>query len=596
MYAVVTLLYDASYIPGALVLAVALRKILSQGYSSIELAVLIDELKFSKYQIELLLELYDTLVPVQTVTSTLVDKLANDLGRPELASTFTKIALWNLPYEKVLYLDSDTLPEWESESTILELFRLQFARNKILAVPDSGFPDIFNSGVFMLQPNKVDYENLVELVIQSQNGDTGVSFDGADQGLLNQYFNPQPNWVLDVLSGPCGSGSSSTPLDSSRTSEIILGAKSTTDLVSTNWIKLPFLYNVTPSAQYEYLPAYKYFSDGGYPSAAGPLKKLEREPLAETSARDTLSRYRNTASNYFKGGKQIKLMHFIGPYKPWFSKDVEPVHNKWWDLWHEYYSGKSIDSVVFWEKAASNLAQEELVDLYFKKGKELGSRTRPPQTEIKEEKREYIPPGETKSVPAVSDPQNLCDPENYQKIESKIPPTKDSLWDATREAPPISKDVHKSGFEAINSFQNTWDKPEKDIEIDEDEVVPPYNFNYEQDDFSQPPPPPPPLPVKNLHREYVEPERVFSDSVEFSLSVSKLTLEEEEEEVKETLEDEKEEEEINAIEEKDEEEERRREHENDEIPYYINSNQNFGKIFPWEFRENTPPERSFDDF
>ena len=77
------------------------------------------------------------------------------------------------------------------------------------AVPDIGWPDCFNSGMMVLNPNMGDYFSLLALAQR------GISFDGADQGLLNMHFR--------------------------------------------DWERLSFAYNCTPSGNYQYVPAYRHF-------------------------------------------------------------------------------------------------------------------------------------------------------------------------------------------------------------------------------------------------------------------------------------------------------------------------------------------------
>ncbi|KAF8001366.1 hypothetical protein HF325_003867 [Metschnikowia pulcherrima] len=192
MNAVATLLYDEKYLPGALVLGHVLRKIRQKD---VEMVILIDLAAFKDWQLDLLRETWDKLIDTKVLESLLRHKLEHDLKRPELAKTYTKIELWNLPYEKVLYLDADVLP-LEGENPVTNLLKLDFPKGKILAAPDAGFPDIFNSGVFALIPNQTDFLNLTELVVSNSND---ASFDGADQGLLNQYFNADPDWVSKAL-------------------------------------------------------------------------------------------------------------------------------------------------------------------------------------------------------------------------------------------------------------------------------------------------------------------------------------------------------------------------------------------------------------
>lgn len=125
------------------------------------------------------------------------------MNRPDLASTFTKIALWRqTQYRRLVYIDADVVALRAPD----ELFRLE---SSFAAVPDIGWPDCFNSGVLALTPNMGDYYGLLALA------ERGISFDGADQGLLNMHFR--------------------------------------------NWERMSFTYNCTPSGHYQYVPAYKHF-------------------------------------------------------------------------------------------------------------------------------------------------------------------------------------------------------------------------------------------------------------------------------------------------------------------------------------------------
>lgn len=55
-------------------------------------------------------------------------------------------------------------------------------RPEIAAVADLGWPDFFNSGVFVFVPSEVTYRQLCEFAV------TIGTFDGGDQGLLNLFF------------------------------------------------------------------------------------------------------------------------------------------------------------------------------------------------------------------------------------------------------------------------------------------------------------------------------------------------------------------------------------------------------------------------
>ncbi|KAK0651888.1 hypothetical protein B0T16DRAFT_504222 [Cercophora newfieldiana] len=170
------------------------------------------------------------------------------MNRPDLHSAFTKINLWRqTQFRKIVYLDADVVAYRAPD----ELFDLPYAFS---AAPDIGWPDLFNTGVMVLTPNMGDYYAMMAMA------DRGISFDGADQGLLNMHFKNTYN-------------------------------------------RLSFTYNVTPSAHYQYVPAYKHFQSS------------------------------------------INLVHFIGSEKPWLqgrdkSKGDSPfdeIAGRWWAVYDRHY-------------------------------------------------------------------------------------------------------------------------------------------------------------------------------------------------------------------------------------------------------------------
>ncbi|KAF7163945.1 hypothetical protein CNMCM5623_008606 [Aspergillus felis] len=189
---------------------------------------------------------YDEIIPVQTATNRTPANLWL-MDRPDLISTFTKIELWRqTQFKKIVYIDCDVVAVRAPD----ELLTLE---EDFAAAPDVGWPDIFNSGVMVLRPNLQDYYALKALA------ERGISFDGADQGLLNMHFR--------------------------------------------NWHRLSFTYNCTPSANYQYIPAYKHFQS------------------------------------------TISLIHFIGAQKPWsLPRQVLPVESpynqllgRWWAIYDRHY-------------------------------------------------------------------------------------------------------------------------------------------------------------------------------------------------------------------------------------------------------------------
>ncbi|CAD6190491.1 unnamed protein product [Caenorhabditis auriculariae] len=133
------------------------------------------------------------------------------LGRPDLGVTFTKLHCWRLAqYTKAVFLDADTL--------VIQNCDELFERPDFSAAADIGWPDCFNSGVFVFTPNRDTYRKLVAFAT------THGSFDGGDQGILNEFFS---NWR---------------------------------DLPSVH--RLPFIYNMTAGAFYTYASAYKRYGSG----------------------------------------------------------------------------------------------------------------------------------------------------------------------------------------------------------------------------------------------------------------------------------------------------------------------------------------------
>ena len=126
------------------------------------------------------------------------------MNRTDLHSAFTKINLWKLTqFRKIVYVDADVV----AYRAVDELFAID---HPFSAAPDIGWPDLFNTGVMVLTPNMGDFYAM------SAMAERGISFDGADQGLINIHF-------------------------------------------QNNYNRISFTYNVTPSAHYQYLPAQRHF-------------------------------------------------------------------------------------------------------------------------------------------------------------------------------------------------------------------------------------------------------------------------------------------------------------------------------------------------
>jgi glycogenin glucosyltransferase len=184
---------------GAVVLAHSLR----DAGTKKKLAAVITLDTLSADTITVLKSLYDYLIPVERIRNPNPANLYL-MGRPDLIYAFTKIALWRqTQFRKIVYLDADVV----ALRNLDELFDIDAP---FAAAPDIGWPDAFNSGVMVISPNMGEYWALQTMAA------AGDSFDGADQGLLNQYYEHK------------------------------------------DWHRLKFTYNCTPNAQYQWEPAYRY--------------------------------------------------------------------------------------------------------------------------------------------------------------------------------------------------------------------------------------------------------------------------------------------------------------------------------------------------
>ncbi|KQL59385.1 glycogenin-1 [Amazona aestiva] len=248
----VTLATNDSYVKGALVLGSSLQ----QYRTTRKLTALITP-QVSDLMRKVLEKVFDEVILVNVLDSGDSAHLAL-MKRPELGVTLTKLHCWALTqFSKCVFMDADTMVL----SNIDELFE----REELSAAPDPGWPDCFNSGVFVYRPSIETYNQLLQFATEKG------SFDGADQGLLNTFFS---SWA-------------------------------TTDMSK----HLPFIYNLSSTSVYSYLPAFKAF------------------------------------------GANTKVVHFLGSTKPWNytydsrtksikgnMDDPKIVHPEFLNMWWNTYT------------------------------------------------------------------------------------------------------------------------------------------------------------------------------------------------------------------------------------------------------------------
>lgn len=144
---------------------------------------------FSNFHRGNLRELWDELVVVDELSSGDEENLAL-LRRPELGVTFSKLHAWKLErYSKCVFLDADTL--------VLTNVDELFEREELSAAPDVGWPDMFNSGVFVFCPSSETFLALKELAKQEG------SYDGEVEHRVNYVHTTLSMAVLPKFL-PCG--------------------------------------------------------------------------------------------------------------------------------------------------------------------------------------------------------------------------------------------------------------------------------------------------------------------------------------------------------------------------------------------------------
>ncbi|KAJ3139395.1 hypothetical protein HK100_011670 [Physocladia obscura] len=164
------------------------------------------------------------------------------------------------------------------------------------AAPDSSWPDSFNTAVFAVRPSSALFTALHWHALYSR-----AFYDGTEQGLLNAFFR---SW-----SGP----SLHPPLPRTSTDPNAPSYPDYSPEVSRT-ARLPFAFNVTPTANYSYLPAMTHFEN------------------------------------------EMVIINFAGPEKPWnqsrfsdgtvWNRTMPPhivnLHSMWWKVYEK--------AISFWKQ------------------------------------------------------------------------------------------------------------------------------------------------------------------------------------------------------------------------------------------------------
>ncbi len=171
-YAITTLVTDPGYVPGALVLGRSIERV-GWDHESLLLATA----SVSETDRERLRQYWSIVREVEPIGN---PTPRQNRGHAHFETTYTKLHIWNqTEFKRLIFLDADTLVTGKLDE-LLE-------RGEFAAAPDVTSTDLFNSGVMVLEPSRLRYEEMTAGLGHI------ASYDGSDQGFLNAFY---PDWFV----------------------------------------------------------------------------------------------------------------------------------------------------------------------------------------------------------------------------------------------------------------------------------------------------------------------------------------------------------------------------------------------------------------
>jgi len=99
---------------------------------------------------------------------------------------FSKLYLWTLPYDRVVYIDADVLPRKNLD------FLFHRCEKSICGAPNDESGEMFNGGLMVLKPDPSVFETLIQKLSETR------KFNFAEMGFLNDFFRDDKEILQDL--------------------------------------------------------------------------------------------------------------------------------------------------------------------------------------------------------------------------------------------------------------------------------------------------------------------------------------------------------------------------------------------------------------